>query len=141
MGGDFYFEKVFEPLEVIASYGPTKWWLYISRCDRCHTSWLVAQDDRIYDEFFMKRLTDVEVKKAKAGQWPELFQRYEEVLSVGRTTSNPPRFLDPMAASLIWTAEDLLRERPDIRPDEIAHILGLSDKHAKRLVERAKNQP
>lgn len=138
MGGDFYFEKVFEPLEEVATYGPDKWWLYISRCRSCGTNWLIAQDDRIYDDFFMKRLTDAEVERAKAGEWPEQFSSYGNVLSVGRTTSSPPRFLDPMAASLIWTAEDLLRERPDIKTDEIAHVLGLSDRHAERIIEKAK---
>ena len=138
MGGDFYFEKVFEPLEEVIRYGPERWWLYISRCGTCSTNWLVAQDERIYDEFFMKRLSDAEVERAKAGQWPEQFQSYGDVLSVGCATSNPPRFLDPMAASLIWTAEDLLRERSDIKTQEVARVLGLSDRHAERLVERAK---
>ena len=140
MGGDFYFEKVFEPLEEIAKYGPDKWWLYISRCSECGANWLVAQDDRIYDDFFLKRLTDAEVERAKAGQWPEQFQSYRDVLTVGRETSTPPRFFDPMAASLIWTAEDLLREQPNIPAQDVAHILGLSEKHAERLIVRAKRQ-
>ena len=140
MGGDFYFEKVFEPLEEVVSYGPDKWWLYISRCKVCDTNWLVAQDERIYDDFFMRRLADAEVERAKTGQWPKQFQSYEDVLSVGRAISDPPRFFDPMAASLVWTVEDLLHERQGIKTQEVAHVLGISDKHAERLVERAKGQ-
>jgi hypothetical protein len=138
MGGDFYFEKVFEPLQEIVRYGPDKWWLYVSRCSRCRTNWLVAQDERVYDDFFMQRLTNAEVEQAKSGQWPARFQTYEDVLSVGREVSNPPRFMDPMAASLIWTMQDLLSERPEMSTKQIAYLLGLGNDHAEKLVQRVR---
>lgn len=138
MGGDFYFERVFEPLVTELEYGEAKWWLYISTCSICQTHWLVAQDDRIYDDFFMQRITPHEVDKAKAGKWPSTFSSYESVLSLGRKVSNPPIFFEKYAGSLIWTVQDLRRERPDIGASEIAFLLGLSDKHTAKLISKAR---
>jgi hypothetical protein len=137
MGGDWYFERVFEPLEQVAVYGPDKWWLYISRCKQCRTNWLIAQDERIYDDFFMRRITDGQVANAKVNKWPTDFITYEKVLLIGLEKSNPPRFLDPMAGSLIWTVEDLLLERPEITVHEIAKLLGITDEHAAALALKA----
>jgi hypothetical protein len=138
MGGDFYFERVFETLDRVLEYGSEKWWLYISNCSVCDTVWLVAQEERIYDEFFLKRIGQEELAAAKSGSWPAQFQSYEDVLSLGRKLSNPPRFLDPMAASLEWTVEDPLKERPSISTEEIAGLLGLSNGHAAKLVKLVK---
>lgn len=136
MGGDFYSEKVFESFERMIEFGPDKWWLYLSRCDRCATLWLIAQDERIYDAFLLARIDDSALAEAQAGKWPSRFLTYEDVLATGRKLSNPPRFLDPMAASLQWTVEDLLKERPDITAGEIAHLLGLSNGHASKLMRK-----
>jgi len=43
-----------------------------------------------------------------------------------------------MADSLIWMIEDLRRDRPDIRVEEVAELLGLADDHARRLIVRIK---
>ncbi len=138
MSSDLYFEKVFGSMERVIEYGPEKWWLYISRCKACGTNWLIAQDDRIYDDFFLTLISDADVVEARSGRWPDQFQTYEAVLALGRQTRNPPRFFDPMAASLIWTVEDLLKERPSIRVEEIAELLGLSNEHAAKLVRKAR---
>jgi predicted transcriptional regulator len=36
---------------------------------------------------------------------------------------------------LIWTAQDLRKERPEITVDEIAHLLGIERRHAERLLK------
>lgn len=140
MGADFYFEKVFDTLRKVAEYGPDKWWLYVSKCSQCHTNWLVAQDERIYDEFFLERLTEEQAHEAIAGSWPNQFQSYEAVLRRGREVSNPPIYVDPLALGLVLTAEDLLRERPNIEASEIASLLGISDDHARQLLHRARTK-
>ncbi len=141
MGADFKFERVFQTLERMADYGPDKWWLYIDKCKVCSTVWLIAQDDRIYDDFFFRRVDERTLASARTGDWPEDFSTYESVLSVGRTLSRPPRFSDPMAGSLQWSVEDLLRERPAISIDDIANLLGLSIDEATRLVRKVRPPP
>jgi len=140
MGGDFYFEKVFESFLRETEFGHEKWWLYISTCAVCQTHWLIAQDDRIYDDFFMKRIDAQEVNDAKAGRWPPTFGTYENVLALGRKVSNPPRFFDKFAASLIWTVQDLRKERSNITATEIAYLLGLSENHTARLLAEAEQR-
>ncbi|MBO9581274.1 MAG: hypothetical protein J7498_10330 [Sphingobium sp.] len=127
--GQYYHEKVFSTLNEVISFGPEKWWLYISKCGQCETAWVVAQDDRIYDEFFMVRIGPAELTGALAGAWPDDFQSYEQVMAAGVKFSYPPRFLDPLAGSLQWAVEDLRRERPDISIDEMAALLGLTPEH------------
>lgn len=141
MGADFYFEKVFETLVKDVEFGEEKWWLYISTCSVCQTHWLIAQDDRIYDDFFMKRISAEELDAARAGKWPATFSTYENVLASGRKASNPPRFFEKFAASLIWTVQDLRRDRPEIGPQEIAYLLGLSGDHAAKLLSKEVDQP
>lgn len=132
--GRFYHEKVFSTLDQVISFGPEKWWLYISKCSQCETVWLVAQDERIYDEFFMVRIGEAELADSLAGAWPDDFQSYEQVMAAGVKLSHPPRFLDPLAGSLQWTVEDLRRERPDITVDEMAGLLGLTPEHVGLLL-------
>jgi hypothetical protein len=108
----------------------------ISKCRRCATVWLIAQDDRIYDIFLLVRSTDTELADALAGRWPQQFQTYEDVLASARRLSNPPQFFDPMG-SLRETAVDLLEERPNLSAKEIGYLLGLSDEHASALLTLA----
>jgi hypothetical protein len=141
MGGDFYFEKVFDTLDQLVEFGPEKWWLYISKCRCCATVWLIAQDDRIYDEFYFLRIDDAALADARRGRWPPQFQTYKDLLGTGRKLSNPPRFLDPMAGSLQWAVEDLLKERPAISTKEIGNLLGLSERHASALIGKVQSPP
>jgi hypothetical protein len=87
MGGDFYFEKVFQPLVTEVNFGKAKWWLYISTCSVCRTHWLVAEDDEFYDFFFMHRISDNDVSRAKTGIWPSTFSTYESILELGRAVA------------------------------------------------------
>jgi hypothetical protein len=141
MGGDWYFEKVFEPFETVLNYGPDKWWLYIARCEACGTHWLIAQDERIYDEWYLRRISAADVATALNGQWPRDFWLYEDVLWLGVVKSTPPRFLDAMSPALVETVADLLRDRPDIEIARIGQLLGISDRHAVRLIAEARKLP
>jgi hypothetical protein len=135
MGGDELDERVFGTLERVKDYGGGLWWLYLSKCAACGQHWMVAQEERIFDEYFLRRLDALEAEQISSqGLWPEEFLTYERVLRVGRELSQPCRFLDALAPSLVWTAEDLRKERPDITVEEIAYLVGVTPKHAARLL-------
>ena len=134
MGCDGLDEKVFATLEQIRSHGGEPWWLYLSRCDACGQNWMVAQEERIFDDYYLKRLTPAEARAIMdLGRWPDDFITYERVLKTGHALSRPCEFLEELAPSLVWTAEDLRKERPEITDKEIAHLLGVSPSTAARL--------
>lgn len=134
MGCDGLDERVFATLETVRDHGDL-WWLYLSKCRACGQQWLIAQDERIYDDYFLKRLSPSDAAGViERGCWPDDFITYERVLTVGRSLSGPCVFLNPRAASLVWTAEDLRKERPDIKVEEIAYLLGIEPEAAARLL-------
>lgn len=135
MGGDGLDERVFATLETTCKYGADLWWLYLSKCNACAQDWMVAQDERIYDNYYLKRLGPSEARETREnGRWPDDFITYERVLKLGRTLSRPWTFLDPRSPALIWTAEDLMRERSDITVEEIAYLLAIEPEAAARLL-------
>jgi hypothetical protein len=135
MGGDGLDERVFSTLERTRDHGGDQWWLYMSKCSACAQDWLVAQDERIYDNSYLKRISPTDARvAAEDNRWPDDFITYERVLRLGRTLSQPWTFLDPRSSALVWTAEDLLKERPDITVDEIAYLLAIKPKAAARLL-------
>lgn len=135
MGSDGLDERVFATLETVRNHGGDQWWLYLSKCGICGQYWMVAQEERIFDDYFLRRLDETTATQiADEGRWPAEFLTYEAVLNVGREMSKPCVFLEPLASSLVWTAEDLRRERPDISVEEIASLVGVSPEHAARLL-------
>ena len=135
MGGDGQDERLFATLETTLSHGADLWWLYLSKCHACEQDWLVAQDERIYDNYYLRRLGSTEARNIAQGDgWPDEFITYERVLRLGRTLSQPWTFLDPRSPALVRTAEDLMKERPDITVDEIAYLLAIEPEAAARLV-------
>ena len=130
MGFDGEDERFFANLTEILRYGEKKWWLYISECSRCGTLWMVGQDDRYYDDYFLNRISRDQLSRAEKGEWPELFLTQERLLAIGRDLSSAPVYVDADSPSLKWTVEDLLKERPAITDSEIADILGISADHA-----------
>ena len=135
MGGDGLDEDVFATLEKTREHSGDLWWLYLSKCSACGQDWLVAQDERIYDNYYLKRLGSVEVRdRAESNRWPDDFITYERVLRLGRTLGQPWTFLDPRSSALIWTADDLIKERPDITVDEIAYLLAIEPVAAAKLL-------
>lgn len=137
MGMDGLDERVFASLEQVIEHGGDQWWLYLSECLKCSQSWMIAQDERIYDNYYLRRIAP-SVRQAiiDLGQWPDEFLTYEQVLRLGRAMSKPWTFLDPRSPGLVWTAEDLRRERPDISFDEIAYLLAISVSDATKLLQK-----
>ena len=128
-------EKFLATVEEVRRAGSEQWWLYLGKCRVCEQDWLVAQEERIYDEHFLERLQPVAAALIiTTGKWPDTFISYERVLRVGKSLATPCRFLDSMAASLLWTVEDLRKERQDISPAEISDLLGISEAHAEKLI-------
>lgn len=135
MGGDGQDERVFATLDRLADHGGDLWWLYLSACKACGQRWMIAQEERIFDEFFFKRMTESEANKVISDSiWPAEFLTYERVLKVGRTLSEPCRFIEALDPSLVWTAQDLRKERPEITIEEIAELVGVTPGHAGRLL-------
>jgi hypothetical protein len=96
---------------------------------------MVAQDERIYDNFYLRRIQPSVTKDVvELDWWPEEFLTYERVLRLGRGTGKRWRFLDSRSPALVTTAEDLRRERLDISTEEIAYLLGITDLHAASLL-------
>jgi len=85
---------------------------------------MIAQDERIYDNYYLRRLAPASLQEIlDFDWWPEEFLTYERVLRFGKATGKFWRFIEPRSPALIATAEDLRRERPDITVEEIADLL------------------
>lgn len=128
-------DRVFSTLERVADHGGTHWWLYASTCSACGQSWMIAQDERIHDNFYLRRISPLTVREIiEHSQWPDEFLRYEQVLRIGRNSGRIARFLNPRDPALIDTANDLRRERPDISAEDIAYVLAIPLSAAVRLL-------
>ncbi|ATC24127.1 hypothetical protein CVUC_17635 [Caulobacter vibrioides] len=125
MGGDDLDLRVFATLSRVREHSGPQWWLYFSKCKACGQNWLVAQEERVFDDYFLKRLNVAEADEIVTSErWPGEFSTYERVLTVGHALSRPCRFFDPLASSLVWTARDLRKERPAMTCEEIAQLIG-----------------
>lgn len=139
MGCDGRDERFFATVDRLVDHGGRQWWLYLSRCNSCEQHWLVAQEERIYDDFFIQRLNREEAEAILTnGHWPSSFQTYEDVLATGMQLSRACVFFDSMAGSLVWTVEDLLEESPNMGDPRIAELLGTNTEHVQRLRKRTK---
>jgi hypothetical protein len=136
MGGDGLDERVFATVENVVDHGGDAWWLHLSQCRACGQHWMIAQEERIFDEHFLRRLNVDEANRISInGEWPTEFLSYERVLKTGHTLRiRPCVFLERLSPSLVWTAEDLRKERPDISSEEIGLLPGVTPAHAKRLL-------
>lgn len=135
MGGDGLDERVFATLENITDHGGDLWWLYLSKCEACGQHWMVAQEERIFDEYFMRRLVEQEARHIiEDDRWPAEFITYESVLRTGRALSQPCIYFDSMSPALVTTADDLRKARPAITVEEVAFLLGVTPKNAGRLL-------
>lgn len=139
MGGDGLDERVFATVEKLVDHGGAAWWLHLSQCRVCNQHWMIAQEERIFDEHFLRRLTvDQASRISFNAEWPVEFLSYERVLKTGHALHiRPCVFFERLSPSLVWTAEDLRKERPDISEAEIAFLLGVTIPQAKRLVAAA----
>jgi hypothetical protein len=135
MRGDGSHERVFATLEEVRKHGGEQWWLYASNCSACGQSWMVAQDERTHDNFYLKRLSSEDLGFILKDRWPEDFLTYEQVLRLGVESGHICRFADPLDSSLVWTVEDLRRQRPAITAEEIAHLLVVPAATAAELIK------
>ena len=135
MGCDDLDQRFFATVDIVREHGGDQWWLYLSECGRCGQFWMVAQEERIFDDYFLRRLTAEQAQDIVGeGHWPTDFITYERVLKVGMRLSRPCIFLEAMAPSLIWTAQDLRKERPDMSVEEIAELIGVRPAAVRRLL-------
>ncbi len=136
MGGDGLDERVFATLEQIVEHGGRQWWLYASKCSQCGQAWMVAQDERIHDNFYLKRIDgDTLSGIITAARWPDDFVTYEQVLRLGQQPGQMCVFADPEDPALAATVIDLRQARPDIGADEISELLNIPFEAAMRLLQ------
>ena len=129
-------ERVFASLERIADHGGDQWWLYLSRCSVCQTDWMVAQEERIHDNFYLRRLSADDASAIiERGQWPEEFLRFEDVIRLGPDNNAYAKFFNP--DDLTDTVKELIEARSEITSGEVAYLFCLSDREAQRLMNRA----
>ena len=135
MGGDGLDKRVFTSFKRVAIHGGKQWWLYVSTCLVCAQNWMIAQDERIYDNYYLRRLSPAEKEQiVHKSLWPNEFTTYEQVLRLGRTQGQMWTFEDPRSPALVTTAEDLRRERPEISFEEIAYLLAIPVSNATNLL-------
>ena len=97
---------------------------------------MVAQDDRIHDNYCLKRITPQSFREiTQLSSWPSDFLLYEQLLRLGREAGYIATFVDPKSPALVDTVGDLRRARPDITLDEIAYVLAIPTRHAKKLLK------
>ncbi|WP_343685354.1 hypothetical protein [Asticcacaulis sp.] len=136
MGGNGRDGRFFASVNESAKPAEDLWWLWLGRCQTCRTDWLIAQEERIHDDFFVVRVTPETADAIRnVAHWPQRWLTYEGVLRTGRTLSRPCRFLDYMAPSLLWTVEDIRRGRPDITVAEMADLMGVEESHVKYILK------
>lgn len=139
MGGDWFFEKFFAKMTQVAKPETDQWWLYISRCNICTTNWLVAQEERIHDMFYVQRIADQAVFEAQNGKWPAQFQTYADVLDVGvRLGVRQAQFVDRVSGAVQITVEELLQTGAKISAQDVGKALGISAEHAQILISRVR---
>lgn len=137
MGGDGMDERVFSTIDRVKDHGGDQWWLNLSVCNCCEQHWMIAQYERINDNFYLRRLDVIPAEAIRdQSKWPDEFLTYEHVLMLGIRMITPCVFLDPRSPALVCTAEDLRRERPDISVEEIAHLLAIPVSDAARLFQK-----
>ena len=122
--------------EQVQRRGPPHWWLAISRCADCGTYWMVAQEERLNDVYMLKRLDDDEKKAVDAGNWPPVFDKYEDLLRIAKDYGHAMRYADPAEALPICI--DLLGQNPSIDEATVRHLVNVSPAEASLLLARAR---
>ncbi|WP_156451981.1 hypothetical protein [Novosphingobium sp. CCH12-A3] len=128
-------EEVLGSLDLVSEHGGLQWWLYMSRCNQCQQFWMIAQEERVHDNFCLKRIDAEDAARIVTDAiWPEDFLEFGAVLRLERECGQVAHFLDPNCHALVATAHELKRKRPDITSDEIGYLLAIRPSHAARLL-------
>lgn len=126
-------------LETTRRRGESHWWLHTEECQSCGQSWLMASEERVNDVYILRRLRPRESEAIRVeSRWPPDFDRYETLLEIGRDAGLQWTFVDPLNSSLVHTARDLARERPQIGEYELASLLNVDPDMAKALVREGR---
>ena len=129
-------ERVFATLHLAKKHGAAVWWLAAYECSACWQPWMVAQDERIHDNYCLKKLDRLTMQEiVENDDWPQGFITFEKVLRAERASGQIAKFLDTQCLSLVQTARELRERRPDISLDEIAHLLVLSVEDVNLLLD------
>jgi hypothetical protein len=130
--------KAMETFKRFNVRGEPYWWLYAVDCSACGQAWLVAQDESHNDVFCLNRLTNAaRTEIVTAGQWPAIFDRYDDVKLFGLKTGGRLHSGDSDYSPLVWIITRLAKNHPGIRVSEIADILVLEMSFAQSLCELA----
>ena len=135
MGGNGLDALVLASFQETAKHGGDQWWLHVSSCLVCRQDWMVAQDERISDTYYLRKVAPSVVQEIiDFDWWPEEFLTYERVLRLGKAADAFWRFVEDSSPALVTTAKDLRRERPDILVEEIADLLAIPVDQAASLM-------
>lgn len=128
-------DRVFATLIRVREHGGEQWWLYASTCSACRQNWMIAQDERIHDNFVLKRVEPAVMERiVQASEWPGDLLYYGEVLRMERESGKVAHFADPNDPALVDTVHHLRRERPYIMIEDIAYALAISAESTARLL-------
>lgn len=135
MGGIGLDELVFASFKERARHGGEQWWLSVSTCLACRQDWMIASDERIYDNYYLRRLPPASLTEiTEFDWWPDEFLTFEKLMMLGKATGRYWRFVESRSPALIASAEDLRRERPEITIEEIANLLAIPNDQATDLL-------
>lgn len=119
-------ELVFASFKEPIRHGGEQWWLSVYTCMACRQDWMVASDERIYDNHYLRRLPSASLREiTEFNCWPDEFLTFEQLMMLGKATGRYWQFVEPRSPALIASAEDLRRERPEITIEEIASLLAI----------------
>ena len=136
MGGEE--DDIHIRMEKLKVRGEPYWWLYMVKCKVCNDYWLIAQEERHNDIYCLYRLNLLQVYEIKEKDiWPEIFDKFENLLKIGYENNKRCSFLDPENDSPIaYTIEDLAKERPFIKISELSKLLNIDIETTLKISEK-----
>jgi hypothetical protein len=124
MGADA--EKVFRTLTKNRQRPEPVGWLSLCECAECRGDWLVAKEEQ-NDVFILVRLRAEQREViCRSGKWPNILDRYMELLRIGKNASRVVRSIAEAAT-----------ESPGIGVEQIAAQLNLESTTARALCKLA----
>ena len=131
-------DVIFDTRVRVKDRGARYWWLYAARCRECSQGWLVVCEARINDVMCMRRLEAGELDAiVDEDRWPAEFESFECLLQMGHRAGRSVRWVDPMDSDLGETVTEIARAQPGVAVSEIAKLLSIESKVARKLARRA----
>ena len=135
-------DNILKSVHKVIDRGEPFWWLYLSKCKECNQYWLIAQEERINDIYCLYRQDKKNANEIINNKiWPVIFDRYEQLLKIGKDAGISFRFVDPINSySINATVEVLAKEKPGIKISYLAELLNVdvatAGMVAKNIVEK-----